>query len=139
MSDSNTRAIAQLEKARQWLETHPLPHDAVLHVDTNPYRVDIWVFATDVDVMRDSRRAIGPMSKVQSDKGFFLSAELDGISFMLMPPDGTCKQVKAGTKVMQVVREIRPAETVTFSEEVDVFEWECGGVLVADDDAAVSA
>ena len=132
---STTQTLNQLDRVRDWIEGHDLP-DAAIHMHANPVKGRVSIFASTPEAMRAARRAVGPMTKRESSAGggFVLDAEHDGIEFTIFPPDGACERVKVGERVEEVVKEVRPAETVTVEEIVDVYEWDCGGVLVEDDD-----
>ena len=125
--------ISNTKRALAWVETHELPDDLGVHINTSQARSEVILFASTTEAMREARRLVGPMRKVESVSGFRLAANVDGLCVEIYPPVDACKRVKVGTRVEQVAREVRPAETVTVEEEVDVFEWDCGGVLVDDE------
>jgi len=127
----NTRTYMNM--IGEWLDTHELADEVGVHVNVTPASGRVSLFAPSAEVMRDTRRVVGPMRKVEGGGGFTLEATIDGITFAIFPPIGTCKRVKVGERVEQVAKEVRPAETVTVEETVDVYEWDCGGVLVEDD------
>ncbi len=131
---SNAReALALLDHLRLDDDTH------VILGQTTSYRSSLALFTDSAEAMRDLRRQVGPMRKVENPSGFILQAKIGAVTVDIYPPAGTCRQVKVGKRVEQVAKEVRPAETVTVEETVDVYEWECGGVLVEDDAVAVPA
>jgi hypothetical protein len=139
MNTTTARTIAHLDKLRNWLDSHDLPDNSSVHAHARPTGPAVSIFPYDAETMREARRVVGPMVKDANDQGFTLKAKIDGIEFTIFPPAGTCKKVKVGTRLEETVKEVRPAETVTVEEEVDVYEWDCGGVLVTDDAEAVPA
>ena len=106
-----------------------------------------------VEEMAAARRAFaGTWEKRYTGGGehtdwFSLHAELGGkggVKIELYAPrDAVCTRVVKGTEQRPVEKVIRPAETETVMESVEIVEWVCGSALsdVATDDepAAVAA
>ena len=115
--------------AADWFETHPLD-DVEVHITATRYSADVFLWPETAEALRETRRAIGHMDKEPGlAGGLLLRAARGDLRFTVWPPAGSCRQVKVGTKVEMVAKEVSPAETVEVEEEVDVYEWECDGVL----------
>jgi hypothetical protein len=99
-------------------------------------RVAVNVHTRDMDSLRAVRRAVGNVRKDESGAGgMFLRGDVEGVKVTIWPPSDTCKQVQTGTKT--ITRE-EPVETRTVTEEVPVFEWDCGPILADESEDAVA-
>jgi len=138
--DKRTDYTDGLRRLAQFLDDNPevpLPHDG-----TNS---DIMLFLhVGVYQTQDEARAIlakmarlmgGTARKKYDDDGnfgFSLSGSVGGVNCRVFAQRETvCTRVSKGTKTVEVVRVVKPAEHVTETREVEDFEWVCDGSILA--------
>lgn len=129
-----TDTINQLRTLADWLEATPLPED-VHPIVRQSGNLSLFCYST--EAVRTCRRLVGRVDKREGSGSYpmVLEGTVEGVSVWIWPPADTCKRVQVGTETR--TRE-EPVETRTVTEEVPVYEWDCGPVL-ADEPEAVPA
>lgn len=126
MNDSQRKALEEARKAADVIQALELPTNTAVILGQGG---KVSLFPANADELRQVRRQIGQVDKVDSHAGMVLEGAVAGVLVTVWPPEGTCRQVEVGVEEVEVEEVVTPAETRTVKQTRPILKWECGDVL----------